>query len=239
MKSKLSHSITKAIGLFSFNKNTLVNSSQSKGVINKITEMAVQDSAAYAMKNFPEALIFDKRKSLWDYCIRLAIISNCENPLIVEFGVWKGHSLNYFARKLPNTRVLGFDSFKGLEEDWTGTSLSKGYFHMNSELTKFEKNVEIYQGYFEDTVPKFISELKGSQIQILHMDADTYKPTTYVLNSLSKNLKKGSIIIFDEFFGYPNFRSHEFKAWENFVTFRVLAFRCLGFTDNQIAVELL
>jgi hypothetical protein len=71
------------------------------------------------------------------------------------------------------------------------------------------------------------------------MDADTFKPTAYALNSLSKNLKKGSIIIFDEFFGYPNFRSHEFKAWENFVTSRVLAFRCLGFTDKQIAVELL
>ncbi len=135
--------------------------------------------------------------------------------------------------------MLGFDSFEGLEEDWIGTSLSKGYFHLNSKLPKFEKNVEIYQGYFEDTVPKLISELKGSQIQILHMDTDTYKPTAYVLNSLTKNLKKGSIIVFDEFFGYPNFSAHEFKAWENFVVFRVLAFRSLGFTDKQIARELL
>ena len=62
MTVKLSHLRTKAIGLFSFNKNTLVNSSQSSGVINKITEMAVQDSADYAIKNFPEALIFDKRE---------------------------------------------------------------------------------------------------------------------------------------------------------------------------------
>jgi hypothetical protein len=239
MKLKLSHFRTKAIGLFTFNKNTLVNSSQSNGVINKITEMAVQDSADYAIKNFPEALIFDKRENLWDYCITLAINSVCENPLIVEFGVWKGDSLNYFARKLPSARVLGFDSFEGLEEDWTGTSLPKGYFHMNREVPKFEKNVEIYQGYFEETVPELIGELKDSQIQILHMDADTYKPTAYVLNSLSKNLKTGSIIIFDEFFGYPNFRSHEFKAWESFVTSRTLAFRCLGFTDKQIAVVLL
>ena len=239
MKLKPSHLITKVRGLFGPTENILANSNQSKGVVDYITEIAVQDSAVYAMKNFPEALIFDKRESLWDYCISIAIISNCEKPLVVEFGVWKGDSLNYFARKLPNARVLGLDSFEGLEEDWTGTSLSKGYFHLNSKLPKFEKNVEIYQGYFEDTVPKIISELKESQIQILHMDADTYKPTAYVLKSLTKNLKKGSIIVFDEFFGYPNFRAHEFKAWENFVASRALAFRCLGFTNKQIAIELL
>jgi hypothetical protein len=46
------------------------------------------------------------------------------------------------------------------------------------------------------------------------MDADTYKPTAYVLSSLKKNLGKGTIVIFDEYFGYSSFREHEFKAWQ-------------------------
>jgi hypothetical protein len=81
--------------------------------------------------------------------------------------------------------------------------------------------------------------LNHSKIQILHLDADTYKPTAYVLKTLSKNLAAGTIIIFDEYFGYPNFRSHEFKAWNEFVVSAGINFRYIGYTEMQVAIEIL
>ena len=71
------------------------------------------------------------------------------------------------------------------------------------------------------------------------MDADTYKPTAYVLNSLTKNLGKGTIVIFDEYFGYHNFRQHEFKAWQEFVNSEGIKYQYIGYTKMQVAIEIL
>jgi hypothetical protein len=158
---------------------------------------------------------------------------------IAEFGVYKGKSINFFARSCPKAKVYGFDSFEGLEEDWYGFRLQKGFFSTNGQLPKCERNVILVKGWFEDTLPKFCRELKGEQIQLLHMDADTYKPTSYVLNSLTKNLGKGTIIIFDEYFGYSSFRLHEFKAWQEFVNSEGIKYQYIGYTELQVAIEIL
>lgn len=159
--------------------------------------------------------------------------------VIAEFGVWKGESINFFAKSCPKARVFGFDSFEGLEEDWCGTNLQRGVFSTNGQMPKCESNVTLVKGWFEDTLPKFCAELQKEKILLLHMDADTYKPTAYVLSSLSNNLGKGTIIIFDEYFGYPNFRSHEFKALHEFVKSSGLKYRYIGYTEIQVAIEVL
>jgi len=58
-----------------------------------------------------------------------------------------------------------------------------------------------------------------------------------VLNTLSKNLAKGTVVIFDEYFGYPNFRSHEFKAWRELMESTDLKYDYIGYTEFQVAVE--
>lgn len=216
-----------------------INHIVPQGLHHYVNQRAVQESAEYVVNNFSTALIFNKREELWDYCLNRVQNLKTAGGIIVEFGVWKGESINFFARKCPNARVYGFDSFEGLEEDWYGYNLSKGSFSTNGELPMCEKNVELIKGWFEETVPSFIDKLQQSQIQILHMDADTYKPTTFVLNSLSNNLRRGTIVIFDEYFGYPNFQLHEFKAWQEFVISVGLKYKYIGYTELQVAVEIL
>jgi hypothetical protein len=106
-------------------------------------------------------------------------------------------------------------------------------------LPNCERNVILVKGWFEDTLPKFCGVLQQEKIHLLHMDADTYKPTAYVLSSLSNNLGKGTIIIFDEYFGYLNFRLHEFKAWQELVDSSGLKYRYIGYTEMQVAIEIL
>jgi hypothetical protein len=159
--------------------------------------------------------------------------------IIAEFGVWKGESINFFAKNCPRAKVFGFDSFEGLEEDWYGFRIQKGFFNMNGQLPKCESNVTLVKGWFEDTLPKFCEELQQEIILLLHMDADTYKPTAYVLNSLLSNLGRGTIVIFDEYFGYPNFRQHEFKAWQEFVNSNGINYAYIGYTEMQVAIEIL
>lgn len=209
------------------------------GVHYQVNQRAVKESADYVVSNFSEAVIFRLREDLWEFCLSSLPKLNIEGGVIAEFGVWKGQSINYFAKKCPKARIYGFDSFEGLEENWYGWKLQKGTFNTNGKLPKCKKNVQLIKGWFENTLPMFSAKLGQEQIHLLHLDADTYKPTAYVLKAISKNLQPGSIVIFDEYFGYPNWKSHEFKAWQEFVIYEGLSYRYIGYTDKQVAIEIL
>jgi hypothetical protein len=51
------------------------------------------------------------------------------------------------------------------------------------------------------------------------------------------NLRPGSIVIFDEFFGYPNWENFEFKAWNEFNEAYKMNTKCIAFSKNQVAFE--
>jgi hypothetical protein len=153
--------------------------------------------------------------------------------------VWKGKSINFFAKSCPNDRVYGFDSFEGLEEDWYGFRIQKDYFNLNGNLPKVASNVILMKGWYEDTLPKFLEKLQNEQIHLLHMDSDTYKPTKFVLNTLTKNLKTGSIIIFDEYFGYSNWRRHEFRAFQEWCSSFGIKYKYIAHTSMQVAVKIM
>ena len=231
------HSVGKILRLF---QKSLINYDSVPGVQDLVNRNAVQESSDYAIKNFSQAMQFVSRPELWRYCLNISTqLQYTEDGVIAEFGVWKGESINSFAKTCPRARVFGFDSFEGLEEDWYGYLLQKGHFSTKGQLPKVENNVTLIKGWFEETLPNFVKSLAHEQILILHMDADTYKPSKYVLNSLVKNLDSGSIIIFDEYFGYPGWQLHEFKAYQEFVTKFSIKYKYIAYTNMQVAIEIL
>jgi len=154
------------------------------------------------------------------------------NGEILEFGVFKAHSTNIIAETLKDKTVHGFDSFEGLPEDWATLNSEKnnpsiikrkkGYFALDN-LPEVRSNVRLWKGWFDDTTPKYIEELKPQQIAFLHVDGDLYSSAKSNLYSLEKFIVKDTIICFDEFypFGrkrYDTWEDGEFKAlkeWTN------------------------
>ena len=41
-----------------------------------------------------------------------------EDGLFLEFGVYKGTSINFISSLIPDKKIYGFDSFGGLPEEW-------------------------------------------------------------------------------------------------------------------------
>lgn len=209
----------------------------------RLTELVhlagVEESAKYAIDKMSNAMIFRHREELWEFCVE----ETTKFPgasLVLEFGVHKGYSINYLARLMPEARIIGFDSFEGLQENWTGTALPKGFFDLKGEIPVSQEGVTLIGGWFENSLPGFLSTIQDEQIRILHMDADTYTPTKYVLEMLRNNLGKGSVIIFDEYFGYsPSWKQHEFRAFQEFVSERKIEYTYLAYSDSQVAVRLL
>jgi len=90
----------------------------------------------------------------------------------------------------------------------------------------------------DKTIPTFETEQKGP-IAFMHLDADTYESTSFALKALSKKIVAGSILVFDEHHGYPNWQNGEFRAWHDHVKTNNLTFQYIGFSEMAAAVQIL
>jgi predicted O-methyltransferase YrrM len=215
------------------NIRKLVMASKKRTVKETLQGRAVEDAADYAEQHMAFALAFNSRVELWNHALgRISF-----DGLIAEFGVWKGESINHFAHKLPGKRIYGFDSFEGLSADWPGTSAAKGHFDLGGRLPKVESNVELVKGWFDETLPPFLNTHPGN-FAFVHIDCDTYEATRIALSQIAERLAPGTIIVFDEYFGFLGWRNGEFKAWGEFCAERSVHYRYLGFADAQVAVAI-
>jgi hypothetical protein len=202
-------------------------------VLDIISLNAKADSASFVQANLSGAQLFATREALWDYALENLRFSG----LHIELGVWSGNSIRYFALRAPNQTIYGFDSFRGLADDWLGAGLQRGAFDLKGNLPKVPVNVTLVPGWFEETLPTFNSQ-QNDPIAFIHLDADTYTSTKLALEALASKIIAGTILVFDEYHGYPNWREGEFKAWDEFVGDHDIEFSYLAFSEQQVAIEI-
>jgi len=188
------------------------------------------EAADYMTTRMSSATNYRQRDALL-----ISALEQCEIPgLMLEFGVFKGHSLRFIASRTSAT-VHGFDSFQGLPDDWTHFQ-KKGRFDLGGQVPAFEeRNVQIHEGWFSDTVPSFLARETGP-IRFLHLDCDLYSSTKEVLDGLSPRIVSGTVIVLDDYLNYPAWREHQYRAFQEFVSRQALSYRYLGFASSYTAV---
>ena len=203
--------------------------------IDLLEKRALESSAIYIEKNGSRAVIFKSRTQLWSFALNQVTL----NGIYAEFGVSWGKSITYFANRLPaGQKIFGFDSFYGLKEDFTGTHFTKGAFTTKGVLPKVPKNVELIKGWFDETVPSFLEE-NPEAFSFIHLDADTYESTKEVLDLLEERITTGTIIVFDEYIGVPNWYNNEHKAWSELVRTKKLEYEYIAFSSQSIALKII
>jgi hypothetical protein len=154
----------------------------------------------------------------------------------LEFGVDSGRSFKWWinVNKNPESRFIGFDTFTGLPENWdvfkAGDMTQEGQIPIVNDL-----RAEFHKGLFQQTLPKFLKTFNSQNRLVIHLDADLYSSTIFVMTSLAPFLKKDDILIFDEF-GVP---VHEFKAFDDFVKSYYLDYDVIYAGNNyfQLAIK--
>ena len=159
--------------------------------------------------------------------------------LHAEFGVFEGHSINHIAAEIGDKTIYGFDSFEGLKEDWSGTWYRAGHFTLGGTPPAVRPNVRLIKGWFDATVPAFLAEQGGMPFAFVHLDADTYESTSLVLSHLADRIVSGTVLVFDDYLGFPNWQHGEYRAWQQFVVARGLTYRYLAFGNTSVAVQVL
>ncbi|HLI65932.1 MAG TPA: TylF/MycF/NovP-related O-methyltransferase [Caulobacteraceae bacterium] len=205
----------------------------ARNLLFELQVRARADSADYVEANMADATVFENGDDFRLHCLKRA-----PEGAILEFGVAGGHSITVLANASPGKMVHGFDSFEGLPEDWSGHLEQKGAFTQKGRLPKVPANARLHPGWFKDTIPRWLAE-DPSKIGFLHVDCDIYSSTRDILWGLRERLQAGTIIVFDEYFNYPNWRGHEFKALQEFKAEFGIAYRYISFTalGGSVAIE--
>lgn len=181
---------------------------------------------------------FGFKASVLRHALAAAAASAPEPGLVLEFGVFTGRSIRVIAAEVAGP-VHGFDSFEGLPEDWIEGE-TKGAYDAGGRLPEVPANVELLAGWFEDSLPPFLAAHPGP-LRFANIDCDLYSSTRFVLDALAPRLVPGSVLVFDEYFAYPGWREHEYKAFQETVAARGLRYRYLSLNPftRQAAVCLL
>jgi hypothetical protein len=149
--------------------------------------------------------------------LKFSYKSSLINGDILEFGVYKGTSINLLASLHPTT-VYGFDSFEGLPEEWNsvnGTLMKSGHFALD-KLPDVKENVKLIKGWFNETLPVFLKENKLGNIRLLHIDCDLFSSAFTVLDLLNSKIVKGTVIVFDELANWRDenlFKNYQQEEW--------------------------
>ncbi len=198
---------------------------------------------AWRRANVPDDCpAFDHRLQLHDHVQKTAV---GDKPVdYLEFGVFMGESLRHWIalNTHAESRFVGFDTFEGLPEDWLRFSdIGARTFDVHGGTPDIDDTrVEFVKGLFQDTLMGF---LEGYQPQpdaqfVLHMDADIYSSTLYVLTRLDDLLVPGSIVVFDEFSSVLN----EFAALRDYCSAYRRSYEVIGVTNEyfaQVAIRML
>lgn len=194
---------------------------------------ALTDSVDYIDRNMASALGFDTQRDLLDYSLSQVSVSGH----YLEFGVFSGGTIRYVARHKPNLTIHGFDSFEGLPEAWSGFNLGGRAFSRKSRLPRVPANVTLHKGWFNESIAGWTAVNPGP-IAFIHVDCDLYSSTVDILTGLAGRLQPGTVIVFDEYFNYPGWEQHEFKAWREFVAANQIDYEYLGYARQQASVRI-
>jgi O-methyltransferase len=135
-------------------------------------------------------------------------LAQLSNPVVaIEIGVYKGGGSKFIASVLKETgrsfKLYSCDTFTGhadVDQRYDGVHTSKSGF-LDVEF----KGVEAYL----KSAPE-ITIIKGDicktgrlitepEIDFIHLDVDVYPPTLFVLNTFVPRLRKGGVVVIDDY----------------------------------------
>jgi hypothetical protein len=193
------------------------------------------------LPDFPQAHLFSSRQGIQKHALKLlkenSVHSNA--GLVLEFGVFKGTSLRLWGNNLDQT-VYGFDSFEGLEEAFGGFDASTKFLRKGRKPHRIGRNSRLVVGRVEETLGAFLANqppTNEGQILFCHLDLDVYEPTKFVLESIKERFQPGTLLLFDELFGNPNWQYSEFKALSE--TVENDRIQWLAFGPNQALLRII
>jgi O-methyltransferase len=181
---------------------------------------------------------YDKRYRLYEHLLKAERLDT-EAIDYLEFGVHQGKSITWWASQNsnPTSSYVGFDTFTGLPEEWNADR-PRGFFSTGGQTPVVDDpRVGFRAGLFQHTLHEFLEGRRFDRKLMVHLDADLYSSTLFVLFELARHLKTGDVLLFDEF----SDPLHEFRAWLDFLSSYPIRYELIGAVNgyHQVAFRIL
>jgi len=197
---------------------------------------AVLDSYSHAKEVMQGAYSFLDRFEGLTLSIQEARRRFPSRKLVLEFGVFKAGMINYQAKKFVQLNFVGFDSFEGLQEQWSGMAPEKT-FDLGGKLPSVRSNVVLVKGWFAESGLRWKAQNPASGTPLLvHVDCDTYAATVDVLEFCADYVEHGLVLHFDDYFGFPDWRTGGFKALQEMSEKRRWRLTYLSYGTKEVAL---
>ena len=170
-----------------------------------------------------------------------------------EFGSCSGTTFFLAYREAKrhghNAKLWAFDSFQGLprpsESDhhpsWIEGKMVTTVDEFHAICRKRgipREKYDLVEGFYEETLPARSATDAPPDIALAYVDCDLYSSTKTIFELLGDRMVPGTIILFDEYFNYPNWEQHEYKALKEFVKQRGITYSYLAFARQQVAIRI-
>ncbi len=162
----------------------------------KIVSTAAGNPKSFKINSWNEILRYKVWKKIPEY------IDTSKDILYLEFGVWEGHSIKFFAEKYKskNSEFYGFDTFHGFPEDCL--DMKKGHYSTSGDIPKTsDPRIKFIKGLFQETLTDFLEKLateSKKKTVLIHFDAPLHSATLFTLFKLDEKFKN-YYFIFDQF----------------------------------------
>ena len=198
-----------------------------------LRQEALEESVSYIKSAMPHAMIMGNELKVLSYAL-----SEVKLPgMYLEFGVRTGNTINHIASRAAEQAIFGFDSFEGLPENWSGWIQQKGTFG-GEGLPKVNDNVRLVEGWFDNSLPPFLAD-NTEDLAFAHIDSDIYSSAKTIFAELGPRIKPGTVIVFNEYFNYPNWQEHEYRALQEFCSSTGWTYEYLCWGKFEVAVRFL
>lgn len=183
-------------------------------------------------EKYPKAKFFHSREQLWK---SFGAYFDERDWVGFEFGVASGDATKSFMG-MPYARRCrqwnGFDTFQGLPSAWG--DLPQGAFSTGGSTPKIEnKIIKWHVGLIEDTCSDINLLDNLDKNFIIVFDFDLYSATKTAWNVISKYLKSGDIIYFDE-----AYEADEAQIIKEIFDSKIISLDILGYTTMGIAFQI-
>lgn len=124
---------------------------------------------------------------------------------IVECGAYKGGCGMFLATMAEQydfspRNIYSFDTFEGMPGSYPNRiegEFTDVNFEETLEASKNFKNLFLFKGLFQDTIPKYLETIKP--ISFLFLDCDLYDSYIFILNSLYKYIVPSGLVVMADY----------------------------------------
>ena len=75
-------------------------------------------------------------------------------------------------------------------------------------------------------------------VSFLHVDCDLWSSTVTISKALGSRLQPGAVVLFPEYYNFPRWQQHEYRAFQKFVATFGVEYEYIAYsvTEQQVAV---